>query len=375
MAKETGTQTIRTPRLILRKFRTDDSPAMYRNWATDEKTIKYLSWDTHESENLTRALLSQWIENYKSSEYYNWAMEYEGEVIGSISIVRQSKDYYSFKEFGYCMGSRWWNMGLMSEAVSALVDHFFRETNTHRLVIRHAVENIGSGKVAEKSGFTREGIERGAYVTRDGQYMDIVVHSLLKSEWERMGTCDRLILETPRLRLRPMTAADFDAVHAYAGSQENTRYMLWGTNTKAETRAFLRMCERTWAQDTTDSYNFAIEDRDTGSVIGGCSIDTENGEGCLGWILHRDRWNRGITTEAGAAMMRYGFETLGLHRIYATCDTNNIGSYRVMEKLGMKREGTFRKNRFYHNTWHDEHHYAILKEEWEEQHAEACEAE
>lgn len=358
----TGTQTITTPRLTLRRFRLDDAAAMYRNWATDEKTVKYLSWDMHESENLTRALLRQWIENYKSSEYYNWALEYEGEVIGNISIVRKSDQYYEFMEFGYCMGSRWWNLGLMSEGVSAAAGYLFRETGINRLVIRHAAENIASGKVAEKCGFSREGIERGAYVGRDGRHMDIVVNSLLKSEWERMGTQDRLVLETERLILRPMTTEDFDDAYTYMGNEENTKFMFSGVSDEKETRHFLESCERIWAKDELNIVEFAMVDRSTSKVIGDIGLSPEDDHGYIWWILHRDYWNRGLTTEAAKEILRYGFETLGLKRIIATCDSGNIGSWRVMEKLGMEREAVYRKTR---PNGHDEYAYAILREEWE----------
>ena len=369
MSNKSGTQTITTKRLLLRRFTLADAPAMYHNWATDEKTVEFLSWDIHESENLTRALIGQWIENYKSSEYYNWLIEYEGEPVGNISVVRQSKAYYGFKELGYCLGSRWWNLGLMSEAVSAVCDYLFRETETHRIVIRHAVANTGSGRVAEKCGFTFEGIEREAYINRDGRFCDIRVNSLLRHEWKRMGSKDRIVLETERLRIRPMTSDDFEAVHAYAGNSENTKYMLFGTNDEKATMDFLRMCECEWAHKEVNTFEFAIELKENGKVIGGCDISFDETEGCVGWILHRDWWNRGLITEAGKALIDYAFETLGLLRITATCDTENAASRRVMEKLGMTQEGKFRKNRYYREAWHDEYHYAILREEWEAQNA------
>ena len=72
------------------------------------------------------------------------------------------------------------------------------------------------------------------------------------------------------------------------------------------------------------------------------SLSAENKEGEIGYILNRRYWNQGYMTEAARKVVSFGFEQLGLHRIIATCDPANIGSYRVMEKIGMQREGLFK---------------------------------
>lgn len=72
-------------------------------------------------------------------------------------------------------------------------------------------------------------------------------------------------------------------------------------------------------------------------------------------------------TEAAKELLRFSFENLKLHRVYATCDANNYGSYKVMENIGMRREGHAIKNRKVvgFKEYHDELFYAILEEEWE----------
>jgi RimJ/RimL family protein N-acetyltransferase len=69
-------------------------------------------------------------------------------------------------------------------------------------------------------------------------------------------------------------------------------------------------------------------------------------------------------TEAARAVLRFGFTELKLHRIFATCRPANIGSARVLEKLGMQREGHFRQHRWMKGAWHDSYLYAILDHEW-----------
>ncbi len=89
----------------------------------------------------------------------------------------------------------------------------------------------------------------------------------------------------------------------------------------------------------------------------------------LGYIFNPAFQGKGYATEAAYALIRYGFENLGIHRVIAHCNPENVASWRVLEKIGMKREGHFRKNVFFHTApdgsplWIDTYAYAILKED------------
>ena len=72
----------------------------------------------------------------------------------------------------------------------------------------------------------------------------------------------------------------------------------------------------------------------------------------------------GVVTEAARALLGAGFRHLDLHRVFATCDVRNTGSYAVMEKLGMRREGRLRRDRQVKGAWRDTYLYAILAEEF-----------
>lgn len=367
MLTHMGTKVIETKRLTLRPFSAEDADDMYNNWAADPEVTKYVHFSPHTSVTETKEILAKWISKYENPECYNWAMVLDGHAIGNVSIIRKLEANGSF-EFGYCMSREHWNHGYMSEAVSAICDFFFREVGAHRLVIRHVTENPASGKVARKCGFTYEGCSRRDFRTKTGEYLDIENYSLLREDWEKnvASSAGVLTLDTPRLILRPAGIHDFEAVHSYAGSPENTYFMSWGTNTEKQTREYLLQCERSWAKSPVTDYEFVMVQKESGRVIGGCGMYVEcNGvQANLGWILHRDFWKMGYTPEAARAMIDYAFETLGLHRVRATCDAENYGSYRVMEKAGMRCEALFRKVRFTHGVWSDELEYAILKDEW-----------
>ena len=369
MLNHKGTKTIATPRLLLRPFIVEDAHDMYANWASDPRVTKYLTWMPHESPEATAELLALWVPNYENPAYYNWVITLEGRAIGNVSIVRQS-DKSEYMEFGYCLSASYWNQGIMPEAVSAVRDFLFREVGAHRLVIRHAAKNPGSGKVARKCGFTWDGRQRQEFRSAWGEYLDIEAYSLLRNEWEEMQkdtVSAKLTLDTPRLILRPANIGDFEAVHAYAGCPENTKYMSWGPNDEKMTREYLLHCEKAWAQEKITDHEFVMVQKETGKVIGGCGLflDEDGRQATLGWILHRDYWKQGYTPEAAQAMVDYAFGVLGIHRVYSTCDGENYGSYRVMEKIGMRREAEFKQARDCRGEWHDEYKYGLLKEEWE----------
>lgn len=178
------------------------------------------------------------------------------------------------------------------------------------------------------------------------------------------------ILETERLYLRPFEESDFEAVHSYASVAENVQYMIWGPNEEAHTRAFISHAIAQSKEKLCKDYQYAAVIKSSQKLIGACNLTLiGNEEAELGWILHRDYWKQGFGTEMGRRLLEFGFSELGLHRIIARCDTENYGSYRVMEGIGMRREGCFLEARpahkFSDKKYGDVYSYAILRDEWE----------
>jgi RimJ/RimL family protein N-acetyltransferase len=176
-------------------------------------------------------------------------------------------------------------------------------------------------------------------------------------------------LETNRLILRKFKESDFAAVHSYASCPENIIFMVWGPNSEEETKSFIRTSIEKADETPCRNFQYAAISKDTGKLIGACDISISGDEGAVGWILHRDFWRRGYAAEMGAALLDFGFGGLGLRRIIATCDEENTASYKVMEKIGMRREGLFLDARpaskLSGKQYGDELSYAIVKDEWE----------
>ena len=175
-----------------------------------------------------------------------------------------------------------------------------------------------------------------------------------------------LPLQTDRLILRDFVAGDWRAVHTYAADPEVVRYMEWGPNDEASTRAFIERVLAFQHVHPRRDFELAITLRAGGELIGGCGFhisDPQNRTGWLGYILARERWGQGYATEAARALLRFGFEHFGLHRIWATCDPRNVASAHVLEKIGMRREGHLRENKLQRWNWRDSYLYAILEHE------------
>ncbi|MGN7177121.1 GNAT family N-acetyltransferase [Paenibacillus sp. FSL R5-0490] len=165
-------------------------------------------------------------------------------------------------------------------------------------------------------------------------------------------------LKTERLIIRKFTSEDWQAVYEYTANPDVMRYIPEGVFTEEAAKEFIRK-----NIEKAEHFPVFIE----GDIlIGHIGFHKYFGNHTyeIGWVFNPKFYNKGYASEAAYAVLKYGFEKLGLHRIIATCQPENPPSYRVMEKIGMRREGFFKKCIPHGDEWWDEYYYAILKEEW-----------
>ena len=184
MLTHQGTKVLHTPRLTLRRFTMQDALPMFETWANDPRVTRFLTWEPHGTPQVTRQLLAQWCADYEKPDNYNWAMELDGRLIGSIGVVRMDEKSERV-DLGYCMAYDCWNQGLMREAARAVIDYLFGQVGIHRLTICHAVKNPASGRVAQKCGLTYEGTMREFEKSAEGEFLDIAWYGIVRSEWEK----------------------------------------------------------------------------------------------------------------------------------------------------------------------------------------------
>ena len=180
MLTHKGTQTIATERLILRRFRPEDAQAMFDNWASDDEVTKYMTWPTHADVSISQWVVNDWVSSCEKDDFYQWAIEFEGQPIGSISVV-DYRDEIARATIGYCIGRNWWHKGIMSEALKAVMDYLFDEIGFNRIEACHDPNNPNSGKVMAKCGMKYEGTHRQSGRNNQG-ICDEAFYSLLKSE-------------------------------------------------------------------------------------------------------------------------------------------------------------------------------------------------
>ena len=273
MLTHKGTKTIITERLILRKFRVDDAMDMFNNWASDENVTRFLTWKPHESVDATKQLLEGWVAAYDNEKTYNWVIEYKGQAIGSISVVRLS-DKCEYAELGYCLGCDYWNKGIMSEAANAVIDYLFAEIGVNRVGISHATENPGSGKVAQKCGMFYEGTKREYFKTSTGKFVDIVDYGITRSDWERKDKSKSntdIVIQTNKTRfgLRTVGVMVRDGKILVQREKDGTEYALPGgavqmletteealiREYKEETGADIEINRLLWTEEDFWNYN------------------------------------------------------------------------------------------------------------------------
>jgi RimJ/RimL family protein N-acetyltransferase len=141
----------------------------------------------------------------------------------------------------------------------------------------------------------------------------------------------------------------------------------WGPNNEEDTKDFIQRVMATQREEPRRVFELAVTLKEQNTLIGACRIsisDPRHREGYIGYIYNKKYWGRGYATEAAKAILDFGFKKLDMHRIYATCDVDNTGSARVMEKNGMQREGCLREYRLQGKNWRNEFIYAVLDHEW-----------
>lgn len=172
-------------------------------------------------------------------------------------------------------------------------------------------------------------------------------------------------LETERLILRKLNMKDAVPIFQYASDPEVTKFMLWDTHKNIkDTFRFIDYITEQYKKD--EAAEWVVTLKENGSVIGTIGLSSLTRFLCceIGYTLNRKYWGRGIMTEAASRVIRFAFEEMRVNRIEAMHLTGNDASGRVMQKLGMRYEGTLRKKVFTKGRYWDCLIYSILADEY-----------
>jgi RimJ/RimL family protein N-acetyltransferase len=147
-------------------------------------------------------------------------------------------------------------------------------------------------------------------------------------------TTDRLVLRRPSL-------SDTADIHEYASDPEVTRYMDWRTHTDIrESVEFLEACALRW--ESRQEFCWVVTIRPGTRVVGAVACRVRGHAVDFGYVLNRQCWGQGYATEAAGVIAVWAISLPGVYRVWATCDGENLASVRVLEKIGLSREGLMR---------------------------------
>ena len=172
-----------------------------------------------------------------------------------------------------------------------------------------------------------------------------------------------------RLRLRPFRDTDVEDLWAFVSDPELPRMMSWAAHTdRSQTRAFIEWTRESFARGSNMAWAIEVDGRAMGTI----SLDriqyaqrawrVDHAE--LGYWIAPPLWGKGMMTEAAQAVVRCGFETLGLHKLNVRCIAENVGSRRVIEKLGFRLIGELENDVWRDGRWWSVLSYELTQSEW-----------
>jgi len=175
-------------------------------------------------------------------------------------------------------------------------------------------------------------------------------------------------VRSPRLSLRPLSAADTTALLAYRSRADVCRYVPF---TPMDTAIIAERLGTAWARaslnDEGQNLTLGVEVTDTGELVGDVVLmwhSREHRGGEIGYILNPESSGHGYATEAVRRLLGLAFDDLGLHRVIARVDARNDASARLARRLGMRQEAYLVRNEWFKGEWTDELDFALLEEEW-----------
>ena len=178
-----------------------------------------------------------------------------------------------------------------------------------------------------------------------------------------------LPIETSRLLIRLYQENDLEDILEYSNTTDFwlIRILAWQP-TADGVRKFWNPKRMLDPNKKEKRYDFVVERKDKNKVIGNIGIElskkSENLHGTINWLLGNNYQGKGFASEAAKSVLTFGFDKLALHRISASTSRDNIRSWLLMERIGMRREAHFKKNDYVNGEWQDTFIYAILAEEW-----------
>lgn len=174
-------------------------------------------------------------------------------------------------------------------------------------------------------------------------------------------------LETARLIVRRFRDEDLETFLDIRNDPEVARYQSWESVSTSLGRAFIKDMKRLEPGLPDEWFQFAVEHKETGELIGDCALKVDGADppqAEIGYTLARAYQGKGLAQEMVSAVLALAFSQFNVHRVIAQLDVRNDASAKLLERLGFRREGHFIQAMWFKGAWSDEYLYALLRSEW-----------
>ncbi len=174
-------------------------------------------------------------------------------------------------------------------------------------------------------------------------------------------------LETERLILRGLRDEDLPEFLNYLNDPEVAKYQTWESYSEAKAIDVINEQKQILPGMPGRPFTFGTELKSTGAFIGHVVLtiqEKDHKQAEIGFTFARAHHRQGYGKEAATRVLRFAFEELSLHRVFAITDCENLASVALLSRLGMRREGHYIENIWFKGKWGDEYQYAMLQSEW-----------
>jgi len=310
--------------------------------------------------------IRQWLIQTSETGCLSLGVELKGELVGAVFHVRPDLTNKQV-EIGYWLAKSARGRGVVTRAVRALCDITFRDLGFNRINVRVAPENNASLAVAERLGFTREGLSRQAWLEGD-KFWDAVEFGLLAEDWDVTLSAfslthqvdDDIALGLPVRHLAEQVTGLIETNRDHI-----SRWLSWCTPEYGltDTHEFISANLKRLA----DGGGLGLWIYFRGELVGGVGnppVDKANRSADVGYWLNEAAQGQGIVTRATRAMVDYSFIDMKLNRVTIHAAKGNDRSLAVPQRLGFQKDGEFRKPVCLHGEFVDVIQYAMLVEDW-----------
>ena len=165
----TGTNEIRTERLVMRRYQREDALILYKKFGCDPEMYTYSGWNPYASKEAAEEAVRQFIDSYDDNHFYGWAIEYDGRLTGTIGAYDYDPETDSI-EIGCSIERKSWGKGFAGEAVRAVIRYLTEQEGIRCVKAWCAADNVGSKKIMERAGMNHVSTEKDALEIEGQKY-------------------------------------------------------------------------------------------------------------------------------------------------------------------------------------------------------------